>query len=64
MLEDLKSWAKTQNFQKKVRINKSGCLGRCEEGVVCAAYPTNEWVIDASMGDLEAMKKFIEERAR
>lgn len=63
MLEELKSWAKTQKFSKKIRINKSGCLDRCAEGVVCAAYPTNEWIVNAGMGDLEAMKKFIEERA-
>ena len=64
LLEELKAWAKTQKFSKKIRINKSGCLDRCEEGAVCAAYPTNEWVVNASATDLDAIKKFIEERAR
>lgn len=62
MLEELKAWAKTQGFSKKMRINKSGCLGRCEEGVVAVAYPSSEWIINASTNDLEEMKKFIAKR--
>ncbi len=27
----------------KVRINKSGCLDRCEEGPVCVVYPEAVW---------------------
>jgi len=64
MLEELKAWSKTQGFSKKVRINKSGCLGRCEEGVVAVAYPAGEWIVNAGTHDLEAMKKFIAERAK
>lgn len=62
MLEDLKLWAKTQNFPKKIRINKSGCLDRCSEGVVCAAYPSGDWIVNSSVNDLEEMKKFIQDR--
>jgi len=62
ILEELKAWAKTQNFAKKIRINKSGCLDRCSEGVACVAYPSSEWVVNASLGDLDEMKKFIQER--
>lgn len=62
MLEELKVWSKTQNFAQKIRINKSGCLGRCEEGVTAVAYPSAEWIINASTNDLEAMKTFILER--
>jgi len=64
MLDELKSWAKTQQFSKKIRINKSGCLDRCAEGVVCVAYPSSEWIVNAGPGDLDSMKKFIQERAR
>lgn len=62
ILEGLKTWARSQNFGKKIRINKSGCLGRCEEGVVAVAYPSAEWIVNASTADLEEMKKFITER--
>ncbi len=27
----------------KVRVNKSGCLDRCEEGPVCVVYPEGTW---------------------
>jgi (2Fe-2S) ferredoxin len=59
LLDELKSWAKGQSFGKKIRINKSGCLGRCEEGVVAVAYPSAEWIVNATSNDLAEMKKFI-----
>ncbi len=27
----------------KVRVNKSGCLDRCESGPVCVVYPEGTW---------------------
>lgn len=27
----------------KVRVNKAGCLDRCEEGPVCVVYPDAVW---------------------
>lgn len=62
ILEELKSWSKTLKLPKKIRINKSGCLGRCEEGVTCVAYPAGEWIVNSSTTDIEQMKKFILER--
>lgn len=64
MLEELKKWAKEQKFQKKIRIQKAGCLDRCAEGIACVAYPKGEWIVNATTNDIEAMKKFIAERAR
>lgn len=64
MLEELKSWARDQKFSKKIRINKSGCLGRCEEGIVAVAYPQNDWIVNAKSSDLEEMKQFIQVRAQ
>ena len=28
---------------EKVRVNKAGCLDRCEEGPVCVVYPEGVW---------------------
>ncbi len=64
ILEELKAWSKTQSFGKKIRINKSGCLGRCEEGVAAVAYPSAEWIVNATTSDLEAMKQFILDRTK
>ena len=30
-------------WQGKVRVNKAGCLDRCEEGPVCVVYPEGTW---------------------
>ena len=27
----------------KVRVNKAGCLDRCEQGPVCVVYPEGTW---------------------
>ena len=27
----------------KVRVNKAGCLDRCEQGPVCVVYPEGIW---------------------
>jgi (2Fe-2S) ferredoxin len=27
----------------KVRVNKAGCMDRCEEGPVCVVYPEGVW---------------------
>ena len=29
--------------QGKVRVNKAGCLDRCEKGPVCVVYPEGTW---------------------
>ena len=63
ILEELKSWSKTQKFSKKIRINKSGCLDRCAEGVVAVAYPSAEWIVNAGTADIDEMKRFILARA-
>ncbi len=44
------------NFQKdQVRINASGCLDRCEEGISAVLYPSAEWFKDLRPGDEEAL---------
>jgi (2Fe-2S) ferredoxin len=46
---DLRDYAKNRvkklglSGQGKVRVNKAGCLDRCEEGPVCVVYPEGVW---------------------
>lgn len=40
-----------------VRINKSGCLGKCEEGPACVVYPEGNW--HRLSLDKDEMKNFI-----
>lgn len=38
---------------KGIRINKSGCLGRCGEGPVLVVYPDNIWYKFENSADLD-----------
>lgn len=37
----------------KVRINQTGCLGRCEEGPVLVVYPEGVWYSYKNQQDVE-----------
>ena len=37
----------------KVRINKAGCLGRCDEGPVLVVYPDNVWYTFVDKADVD-----------
>jgi len=39
--------------QGKVRINKSGCLDRCEEGPVVVVYPQGTWYTYVDQHDID-----------
>lgn len=37
----------------KVRVNKAGCLDRCDKGPICVVYPDNVWYQYMDQQDLE-----------
>lgn len=37
----------------KVRINKAGCLDRCEEGPVMVVYPEGTWYTYVDQADID-----------
>ena len=41
------------NGQGKIRINKSGCLDRCEEGPVMVVYPEGVWYTYVDTDDID-----------
>jgi len=59
IVDHLKVWVKERKFKVRVRVNKSGCLGKCESGIACVAYPAGEWVIEAKPSDLPAIEHWI-----
>jgi len=44
---------------KDIRINKAGCLGRCEEGPVIVRYPSGEWLVQANVDRCAALAQTI-----
>jgi (2Fe-2S) ferredoxin len=60
--KELKAWAKAHpDWKDRIRINKSGCLDRCSEGIAVAVYPQNEWFLKVDESNLDELKKHIEE---
>lgn len=56
--ETLQEYAKRQvrlmglPNQNSIRVNKAGCLGRCEHGPVAVVYPDGEWYAYRTKEDL------------
>ena len=42
IMTKLKKMARNEGL-KDVRVNKSGCLDRCEDGPTCVIYPEGVW---------------------
>ncbi len=59
IVNKLKAWSKKEGLKGKIRINKAGCLGRCESAVACVAYPKGEWAVKASPNDIEALEEWV-----
>ena len=59
IVDHLKGWVKEQGFKGRIRVNRSGCLGKCESGIACVAYPEGEWVLKALPEDLPAIEEWI-----
>lgn len=53
--DELKQMAKEQVFNKKIRINASGCLGHCEHGLNAVIYPQGEWHTDLTVDDTDKL---------
>ena len=54
--EASKIWDKS-----KVRINGSGCLGQCDQGISCVIYPQGEWLLNLTPNDSDKVLKAVTE---
>ena len=50
---ELKIKIKGLKLNKKIRINKSGCLDRCEKGPVMVIYPEGVWYAFKTSEDID-----------
>ncbi len=59
LTDNLKKWAKeTQN--KEIRVFRSGCLGKCEEGIAIACYPEKKFFLEVKPEDEAEIKSYLE----
>ena len=56
MQQDLKSYIREEHSEKSVRVNKSGCLGKCNLGINAVCYPEEKWFSKLSKKDTEILK--------
>ncbi|MGR3318941.1 MAG: (2Fe-2S) ferredoxin domain-containing protein [Candidatus Anammoxibacter sp.] len=59
--EKLKSIVKGYNLNKRVRIAKSGCMGKCDSGVNVMIFPNNIWLKNVTDKDIaEILLQYVE----
>ena len=59
--DQLKAWAK-EKYGKRVRINNSGCLDYCSQGIAAVIYPQGELFLNLNSTDIDVLKKAIEDK--
>jgi (2Fe-2S) ferredoxin len=52
----LKKWSKDET-NKQIRVFRSGCLGKCSEGMALACYPDKKFILNVKEEDLREIKK-------
>lgn len=58
--DKLKTEIKNRKLNHKIRINKSGCLGKCAEGANVVIYPQGKWFHYCESKDFDKILKEIE----
>ena len=49
-----------KNLNKQIRINKSGCLGKCQQGPCLVVYPKGDWIFKVKKDDCEKIINQLE----
>ncbi len=60
LTDKLKKWAKEET-NKEVRVFRSGCLGKCSEGIAIACYPEKKFLLDVREDDYKEIRKKLED---
>lgn len=60
--DDLKKMSKDEarGWNDLVRINNSGCLGKCSEGIASVIYPKGEWLTKLTCDDVNKVAVAID----
>lgn len=60
LTDKLKKWAKEEH-KKEIKVFRSGCLGKCSEGIAIACYPSKKFLLEVTPDDEKDIKKGLEE---
>ena len=50
---ELKREVERRQLKEAIRINKSGCLGKCNQGACVVVYPQSKWYFNAKLEECE-----------
>jgi predicted metal-binding protein len=59
LTRELKDWAKKEHH-KEMKIYRSGCLGKCSDGIAIACYPQKKMLLEVDKNDLKEIKQGLE----
>ena len=60
LTDELKKWAK-EEMNKEIKVFRSGCLGKCSEGIAMACFPQKNFLLEVKSEDLVEIKKGLKE---
>lgn len=60
LTDKLKKWAKEEH-KGEIKVFRSGCLGKCSEGIAIACYPEKKFLLEVTPEDIKEIKKGLKE---
>lgn len=63
LTDKLKKWSK-ENYKGEIKVIRSGCLGKCSEGIAMLCYPDKNLFLEVNAGDAEEIKEGLKETLR
>ncbi|WP_408098725.1 (2Fe-2S) ferredoxin domain-containing protein [Peredibacter sp. HCB2-198] len=60
LTDKLKKWAKEEH-KGEMKVFRSGCLGKCSEGIAIACYPQKKFLLEVVPEDYKEIKEGLEE---
>ncbi len=49
-----------KEWMGRVRINNSGCLGHCENGIAAVLYPEGKWFTNLTKDDVKILESAVD----
>jgi predicted metal-binding protein len=60
LTDKLKNWAKEEH-KGDIKVYRSGCLGKCSEGIAMTCYPSKELFLKINKDDGDEIKEGLKE---